>query len=179
MRNRLMLAALLFIAPVHAATVDQCKVAIRDFTGSIQDRNVRLERACASLPKADQDRAASIASKEDGMWVFIPPYQVPKDSAPSIDYHDFKQVQAAALKGDYQAIRNLGFGYSQWPMKGQKKDTVQACAWYLALQFTGSPKLNTSDFGNAWISCKQLSPGEYDKAAPMALEILKKLPRSW
>jgi hypothetical protein len=100
-------------------------------------------------------------------------------NAADIDYHDLKQVQAAAWKGDYQAIRNLAYGYADVPMKGQKKDPIQACAWYQALQFTGSPKLALGDYGNAKVYCGKLSYEDYAKAGPVALDILKKLPRNW
>lgn len=99
--------------------------------------------------------------------------------AADVDYGDFKQVQAAAWKGDYQAIRNLAFGFADAPMKGQQRDPVQACAWYQALQFTGNPKLHAGDYGNARVYCGKLDANAYAKAAPLALDILKKLPRNW
>lgn len=165
--------------PASAASIDQCKDALLNWAGTSQHRKSRIAAGCDSLPRASQDRAAALASKQDGMLVFVPPYQIPKDASPQVDNWDLKQVQAAAWKGDYQAIRNLAFGYASMPMKGQAKDPVQACAWYQALQFTGNPKLDVGDYGNAWVFCKELTPMQYSKAAPLALAILKKLPRSW
>lgn len=66
------------------------------------------------------------------------------------------QVEAAALAGDYQAQRNLAYGYASYPMKGQMKDPTKACAWYLLVLRSDSPKLTVGDIGNLVVYCDKL-----------------------
>lgn len=65
-------------------------------------------------------------------------------------------VTEQALKGDYQAQRNLAYGYAALPLPGQKKDTALACSWYLLVLRSDSSKLNVGDVGNARTYCDPL-----------------------
>lgn len=67
-----------------------------------------------------------------------------------------KDVTELALKGDYQAQRNLAYGYAAWPYPGQKKDAALACSWYLLVLRSDSPKLNAGDVGNVKVYCDPL-----------------------
>ena len=69
-----------------------------------------------------------------------------------------KETEIAALSGDYQAQRNLAFGYASWPLEGQKKDAIKACAWYLLVLRSDSPKLNVGDVSNVLTYCDKLDP---------------------
>lgn len=69
---------------------------------------------------------------------------------------DFDGVKAQAYKGDYQAQRNLAYGYASAPYKGQAKDQATACAWYLVVIRSDSPKLNAGDIGNVATYCEKL-----------------------
>ncbi|MCK6435989.1 hypothetical protein [Rivihabitans pingtungensis] len=62
-------------------------------------------------------------------------------------------VERKALHGDYQAQRNLAYGYAAWPYQGQSKDPVLACAWYLVVLNSGSPKVGPGDLGNVSVYC--------------------------
>jgi hypothetical protein len=69
----------------------------------------------------------------------------------------FEGVEALAKKGDYQAQRNLAFGYASLPYKGQEKNPLLACAWYLVVLHSGSPKLGEGDVGNVNVYCGRLT----------------------
>lgn len=70
-----------------------------------------------------------------------------------------KEIQAKAMQGDYQAQRNLAYGYATggW---GQKKDVSMACSWYLLVLRSDSPKLDIGDVGNVAVYCDKL---DFDK----------------
>lgn len=77
-------------------------------------------------------------------------------AAIGVQADDFKDVTGLAMKGDYQAQRNLAFSYVSRPYAGQKKDVNQACAWYLLILRSDSAKLNTGDVGNVKAYCDSL-----------------------
>lgn len=62
-------------------------------------------------------------------------------------------VEKKALAGDYQSQRNLAYGYASYPYPGQSKDPVMACAWYLVVQYSGSPRVGDGDVGNVSVYC--------------------------
>ena len=55
-----------------------------------------------------------------------------------------------AMQGDYQAQRNLAYSFAA------VKDYGQACAWYLLVLRSDSPKLNAGDVGNVKTYCDRL-----------------------
>lgn len=57
-----------------------------------------------------------------------------------------------AMKGDYQAQRNLAWSYVN-PGPEEKADPVLGCAWYLVILQSGSPKVHDGDRGNAKVYC--------------------------
>jgi hypothetical protein len=69
----------------------------------------------------------------------------------------FEGVESLAKRGDYQAQRNLAFGYASLPYKGQEKNPLLACAWYLVVLHSGSPKLDEGDAGNVQVYCGRLT----------------------
>lgn len=77
--------------------------------------------------------------------------------AATANAEDVAAVSARAARGDYQAMRNLAYGYVAWPLPGQKKDAVQGCAWYLLVLRSESSKLNAGDLGNVKVYCDPLS----------------------
>lgn len=68
----------------------------------------------------------------------------------------FKSVESAAMKGDYQAQRNLAYGYASFPYEGQIKNPMLACAWYTVVLNSGSPMLGPGDVGNVNVYCGKL-----------------------
>lgn len=57
-----------------------------------------------------------------------------------------------AMKGDYQAQRNLAWSYVN-PHKKDKADPVLGCAWYLVILQSRSPKIHEGDYGNVKVYC--------------------------
>ncbi|MES9422031.1 hypothetical protein ABEQ27_12220, partial [Cutibacterium acnes] len=60
-----------------------------------------------------------------------------------------------AMKGDYQAQRNLAFSYAS-PEKGERSDPIASCAWYLVILQSGSSKVGSADAGNVRTYCGPL-----------------------
>jgi hypothetical protein len=69
----------------------------------------------------------------------------------------YEGVKALAMEGNYQAQRNLAYGYAAFQHKGQDKNPLLACAWYLVVLHSGSPKLNAGDIGNVQVYCDKLT----------------------
>ncbi|WP_131726016.1 hypothetical protein [Bordetella pseudohinzii] len=89
------------------------------------------------------------------------------------DAASYAEVKAAALAGDYQAQRNLAFGYTDLPYAGQDKDPVQACAWRMVIMVSGSA--DNTDAGNFQMYCGELAPNDYRAAMRGAGALLQKL----
>jgi len=66
-----------------------------------------------------------------------------------------KELLDAAMKGDYQAQRNLAFGYATGGQQFRVNKGA-ACSWYLLILRSDSPKLNVGDVGNVDVYCGKL-----------------------
>lgn len=62
-------------------------------------------------------------------------------------------VEKKAMAGDYQAQRNIAYGYGSYPYPGQAKNPVLACAWYLVVLHSGSQKAGEGDVSNVSVYC--------------------------
>lgn len=71
---------------------------------------------------------------------------------------NYALVYDLALHGDYQAQRNIAYGFAALPYNGQKKNKVLGCAWYLVVLNSGSPKVNAGDRSNVETYCGKLEP---------------------
>lgn len=71
---------------------------------------------------------------------------------------NYPLVYDLALHGDYQAQRNIAYGFASYPYNGQEKNRVLGCAWYLVVLNSGSPKVNAGDQGNVDTYCGKLEP---------------------
>lgn len=69
----------------------------------------------------------------------------------------FEDLRAKALAGDYQAQRNLAFGYSSAPYRGQPRNPLLACAWRIVIVHSGSDRVDDSDVGNEQVYCGGLT----------------------
>lgn len=78
----------------------------------------------------------------------------------------WEQAQAKAMRGDYQAQRNVAYGYSSHPYKGQDKTPMLACAWRMVILKSGNPRVDQTDIGNFEVECGLLS--DVQKAAALA-----------
>lgn len=66
-------------------------------------------------------------------------------------------LEKLAMQGDYQAQRNLAYGYaSDWPAKNQASNPILGCAWYEVILNSGNPKVNPSDISNVEVYCGKL-----------------------
>ncbi|CAD6876116.1 hypothetical protein [Methylomonas fluvii] len=84
------------------------------------------------------------------------------------DQDNFGQVMQLALHGNYQAQRNVAYGFSAQPYHGQQKNPVLACTWYLVVLNSGSSHLDLSDSGNAQTVCGKLEPDLLETAKQQA-----------
>lgn len=73
-----------------------------------------------------------------------------------LDPGNFKPVEVLALQGNYQAQRNIAYGYAATPYRGQDQNPLLACAWYLVILHSGSPKVDAGDVGNVRVYCGRL-----------------------
>jgi len=92
--------------------------------------------------------------------------------------HTYEAVRDLAMKGNYQAQRNLAFGYAGgMPYKGQDENTILGCAWYKYIMLSGSEKVNTTDTGNVQVYCGRLSAQEQAAAEGQTQALIGKLCR--
>ncbi|MDD2660452.1 MAG: hypothetical protein PHY54_12365 [Methylococcales bacterium] len=85
----------------------------------------------------------------------------------------FQSIQALAMKKDYQAQRNLAYGYTSWPYQGQDKNPILGCAWYQLILNSGSPKVNQGDIGNVTVYCEKLDAKSQSAALAQARVLYK------
>ncbi|MDO8654209.1 MAG: hypothetical protein Q7R66_18715 [Undibacterium sp.] len=104
---------------------------------------------------------------------------VPAESTKAIDTDiqptTFDSVQALAMKGNYQAQRNLAYGYADHSYQGQDKNPILGCAWYKLVIKSGSDKVNAGDIGNIQAYCNKLSPLEQEAAEAQSVVLHKKI----
>jgi len=86
-------------------------------------------------------------------------------------------TEAAAYKGDYQAQRNLAYGYVAFSYEGQVKNPIAGCAWYLVVLHSGSPKVHEGDVGNVRVYCGRLDVDAQSAAVAQARTIYRKVYR--
>lgn len=84
----------------------------------------------------------------------------------------FADVQADAWAGDYQAQRNLAYGFAAAPYPGQEKNAVLGCAWYLVIKHYGHPQFDASDESNVNVYCGKLDEQQLDAAKVNAQKAL-------
>jgi hypothetical protein len=82
-----------------------------------------------------------------------------------------KETRALAVKGDYQAMRNIAYSYVA-PAKGEAGSKVAGCAWYLLIPAVHKAKFDMGDTGNISTYCGKLSATELDSAYDYAFRSL-------
>lgn len=88
----------------------------------------------------------------------------------------FETTRAAALRGDYQAQRNLAYGYVSSPYPGQAKDPVLGCSWYLVVLHSGDSQVDTGDVGNVEPYCqRRLDATQQTEARTQARALFQKV----
>ena len=87
---------------------------------------------------------------------------------------DPAKMEGLAMKGNYQAQRNLAYSLaSTWP-SGQK-NPILGCAWYLVILQSGSPKVDETDINNVKVYCSQLDDLSRIAAENQAAALLHKI----
>ena len=84
-----------------------------------------------------------------------------------------EQVTTKAMKGDYQAQRNLAYGYSSYPYKGQDKNQMLACAWRWVVLKSGNPRIDQTDVNNADVDCGKLDHAQQTMALAQSRTIFR------
>ena len=81
-----------------------------------------------------------------------------------------KEFEAKAIKGDYQAQRNLAWLYSTStdPFISNK---LLGCAWYKLILLSGSPKVGDGDIGNVKVYCGKLTPEQQAATEQQSLRL--------
>lgn len=104
------------------------------------------------------------------------PVSVPCDSN---DQQCITEVAAGAgdweqaLAGNYQAQRNIAFGFST--ANHMVRNPVQACAWRIVILASLSPSIDASDTGNYRFDCGKLDLPQLDEAKATATLIGKRV----
>lgn len=87
----------------------------------------------------------------------------------------FKEMEKKANQGNYQAQRNLAYGYSSSPYDGQALNPILGCAWYTVILNSGSEEIHQGDIGNVRVYCGKLSQIEQQAALQQSRVIFKKV----
>ncbi|MDN3578691.1 hypothetical protein QWZ03_18145 [Chitinimonas viridis] len=91
------------------------------------------------------------------------------------------ELLGKAMKGDYQAQRNLAYSYATgWGNAGSpdyiQKTPEKACTWYRVIAMSRSPKVNGGDYSNEYVYCSKLMPHQSEVAWVDAKKLLKQIP---
>lgn len=78
---------------------------------------------------------------------------------------------------DYQAQRNLAYGFASTPYPGQQKNPVLGCAWYLVIKNSHHPQYGAGDEGNVSVYCGKLDSATLDAAKLNASRIIQSMGR--
>ncbi|EAU53547.1 hypothetical protein [Mariprofundus ferrooxydans] len=87
----------------------------------------------------------------------------------------FENVRDKAMHGDYQAQRNLAYGYSSHPYAGQEKSPLLACAWRKLILRSGSEKVDQTDTNNFQVYCGQLTEDQQRIAEAQAQRLFAEI----
>lgn len=79
-------------------------------------------------------------------------------------------VLGRAMAGDYQAQRNLAYGYSSAPYDGQARSAVLACAWRQVIAASGHPRVSETDVRSLQVYCSL--PNDQKQAATRQAQAL-------
>ena len=97
---------------------------------------------------------------------------IPVASYAGDDTKYIDRFQPKALKGDYQAQRNLAYTYAT-SSDPHVANPMLGCAWYQLILLSGSQKIHEGDIGNAKVYCDKL-PAEQRAVATQQAERLRR-----
>lgn len=73
-----------------------------------------------------------------------------------------------AIKGDYQAMRNIAYTWSTDAAREQSDAAVVGCAWYAQIMQVHMTKANAGDADNRELYCSRLSKDDLQAAATLS-----------
>lgn len=88
---------------------------------------------------------------------------------------DVDALRDKAMKGDYQAQRNLAYTLATGSGAPASENPMLGCAWYKVILLSGSDKVNDGDIGNVRVYCGSLSAEQYGVADKQAKRLAKKI----
>ena len=91
------------------------------------------------------------------------------------DAADLKGLEKKAMKGDYQAQRNLAFELSSSGPQNLPINPILGCAWYMVILQSGNPKVYGADIDNVKVYCSHLDDLSRIAADNQAKTLLNKI----
>ena len=88
---------------------------------------------------------------------------------------DVDALRAKAIKGDYQAQRNLAYTLSTGSGSANSLNPMLGCAWYKVILLSGSEKVNDGDVGNVKVYCGRLTADQHGVADKQARKLVKQI----
>ena len=90
------------------------------------------------------------------------------------DKHYIDRYKPKALKGDYQAQRNLAYTYAT--SRDQfVSNPMLGCAWYQLIILSGSEKIGPGDISNVHVYCGKLPSDEQTVAEQQAKRLYEEI----
>ncbi|NHQ81558.1 hypothetical protein HA051_08220 [Chromobacterium vaccinii] len=138
---------------------------------------VSSKQACSSICGATDANAGGsyyMAVPEMAVLESVEEAKAIEDKRVAAGASDVISLTKKALKGSYQAQRNLAYEY-QHGRGSAPYDPPRACAWRGIIMASGSPKVDESDQSNLELACGRLTPAQKEQAARIFSEIAEVL----
>jgi hypothetical protein len=127
----------------------------------------KLDYYLASSPQLVTDAPETPSSEETA-----PHYPYGVNQA---DLDNYMPVLDLASRGNYQAQRNIAYGFVAHPYHNQQMNPVLGCAWYLVVLNSASQKVDVTDQSNAELYCGRLDPDLLETAKQHATKFLAEI----
>jgi hypothetical protein len=88
---------------------------------------------------------------------------------------DIDVLREKAMKGDYQAQRNLAYSLATGSGAESSENPILGCAWYRVIILSGSEKIHDGDIGNVKVYCGRLTIDQQAVADKQAKRLAKKI----
>lgn len=88
---------------------------------------------------------------------------------------DVDTLREIAMKGDYQAQRNLAYTLATGSGAPSRENPILGCAWYRVIILSGNEKINDGDIGNVKVYCSRLNIDQQGVADKQAKRLAKKI----
>lgn len=84
--------------------------------------------------------------------------------------------EAAARKGDYQAMRNFAYVWASEAAREQPPAAIVGCAWYAVILKRHADKVHAGDVSNKDLYCGRLNADQARQAGALVVSIESQLP---